>query len=199
MEFIDAHAHVYERLTGFGPRGEARAIGGGMVEWATGEKERFLKAEHGDRGFSYDMLASLMDEGGISHSVLLQGSNYGFQNSYTSEAVRARPDKFTGAGSFDPCAKNADKIFDNLTSNPGFRILKFEMSETYGLVGYHPDMKLDDRFFEPYLKAAEDMNITVAAGSDAHKTEKTGRCEDSLKIIEDSGIDISKVINVEKI
>ena len=76
MEFIDAHAHVYERLTGFGPRGEARAIGGGMVEWSTGVKERFLKAEHGDYGFSYDMLASLMNEGGpeinmIAHAITI--------------------------------------------------------------------------------------------------------------------------------
>lgn len=161
MEFIDAHAHIYERLTGFGARGEARAIGGGMVEWATGKKERLLKAEHGEYGFSYDMLASLMKEGGIRHAVLLQGSNYGFQNSYTAEAVRRYPDTFTGAGTFDPYAKNADQIFDNLVNNLGFKILKFEMSDGYGLVGYHPDLKPDDKVFEPYLTAAEDMDITV--------------------------------------
>lgn len=161
MKFIDAHAHVYERLTGFGPYGEARAIGDGMVEWATGRKERFLKTEHGEYGFSYDMLASLMDEGNICHAVLLQGSNYGFQNSYTAEAVRMHPDKFTGAGTFDPYAKSADEIFDNLVNNLKFKILKFEMSECYGLVGYHPELTLDSKVFEPYLKAAEDMGITV--------------------------------------
>ena len=42
MDIVDAHAHVYERLTGFGPRGEARAIGAGMVEWATGEREQCI-------------------------------------------------------------------------------------------------------------------------------------------------------------
>ncbi|MBO7170833.1 MAG: amidohydrolase family protein, partial [Clostridia bacterium] len=136
MEFIDAHAHIYERLTGFGPHGEARAIGGGMVEWATGRKERFLKPEHGEYGFSYDMLATLMEEGDIGHAVLLQGSNYGFQNSYTAEAVRKHPDKFTGAGSFDPYAKHADLIFDHLVNDLGLKILKFEMSDGYGLVGY---------------------------------------------------------------
>ena len=52
MKIIDAHAHIYERLTGFGPRGEARAIGGGMVEWATGKREQFLRPEHGDTGFA---------------------------------------------------------------------------------------------------------------------------------------------------
>lgn len=161
MEFIDAHAHVYERLTGFGPYGEARAIGDGMVEWATGNKERFLRKGHGDYGFSYDMLLSLMDEGGISHAVLLQGSNYGFQNSYTAEAVGNNPKRFTGAGTFDPYAKSADEIFKNLVDNLKFKILKFELSECYGLVGYHPDLTFDSEVFEPYLKAAEDMDITV--------------------------------------
>ena len=182
MEFIDSHAHVYERLTGFGPRGEARAIGGGMVEWSTGVKERFLKAEHGDYGFSYDMLASLMDEGGVSHSVLLQGSNYGFQNSYTAEAVRMHPDKYTGAGSFDPCARTANQIFDNLVNNLGFGILKFEMSDEYGLIGYHPDMRLDDKYFEPYLKAAEDMNITVVIDTGEFET-KSCNVESIINVI----------------
>ena len=161
MEIIDAHAHIYERLSGFGPRGEARAIGGGMIEWATGEKERFLRAEHGDYGFSYDMLLSLMQKAEVGHAVLLQCSNYGFQNSYTAEAVEKNPDKFTGAGTFDPYAKNADLIFDNLTGALGFGILKFELSEGYGLVGYHPDLTADSKIFEPYLKACEDMNITI--------------------------------------
>ncbi|MBQ2773190.1 MAG: amidohydrolase, partial [Clostridia bacterium] len=82
MDIVDAHAHIYERLTGFGPRGEARAIGAGMVEWATGEHERFLREVDGDTGFSPERLLELMDEGGVSHAILLQGSNYGFQNSY---------------------------------------------------------------------------------------------------------------------
>lgn len=161
MEFIDAHAHIYERLSGFGPRGEARAIGGGMVEWATGEKERFLRPEHGEYGFSPEMLVSLMDEANISHAVLLQGSNYGFQNSFIAEAVKKMPDRLTGAGTFDPYAVNAKEIFDNLIDNLEFKILKFEISEMYGLVGYHPDLTVDGVVFEPFLRAAEDKNITV--------------------------------------
>lgn len=171
MEIIDAHAHVYERLTGFGPHGEARAIGDGMVEWSTGRKERFLKTEHGEYGFSYDMLVSLMDEGYINHAVLLQGSNYGFQNSYTSEAVKVHPNKFTGAGTFDPYTRNANEIFDNLVNNLGFKILKFEISYEYGLVGYHPDLTIDSKIFEPYLKAAEDMNITVVIDTGEFETK----------------------------
>ncbi len=49
------------------------------------------------------------------------------------------------------------------------------------------------------LSSIKDMNIKIAAGSDAHKREKVGVCDDALRIILDSGTDISKVINVEKI
>ncbi len=48
------------------------------------------------------------------------------------------------------------------------------------------------------LSSIKDMNIKIAAGSDAHKKEKVGRCEDSLRIIRESGIDIAKAVNVEK-
>ena len=161
MEFIDAHAHIYDRLTPFGPKGEGRAIGNGLVEWATGEKERFLNPEHGEFGFSYEMLLSLMDEANISKSVLMQCSNYGFQNSYTHEAVSKYSDRFIGAGTFDPYAKYSDDIFNNLINNFGFKILKFELSELYGLTGYHSDLSIDSNIFAPYLKMCEDLDITV--------------------------------------
>ena len=168
---IDAHAHVYERLTGFGPKGEARAIGGGIVEWATGDKEQFLRPEHGDVGFSYDMLVSLMDDGGIDRAVLLQGSNYGFQNSYTAEAVRKYPTRFVGAGALDPFAANKEKIFENLVENLGFRILKFEMSRTYGLCGYHGGMLIDGDELAPILAEAERRSVTVTIDTGMIDTE----------------------------
>ncbi|MBR6800228.1 MAG: PHP domain-containing protein [Eubacteriaceae bacterium] len=49
------------------------------------------------------------------------------------------------------------------------------------------------------LSSIKDMNIKIAAGSDAHRTVRVGHCEDALEIIEKSGIDISKVVNVEKV
>ncbi len=48
------------------------------------------------------------------------------------------------------------------------------------------------------LTSIKDMNILIAAGSDAHKKEKVGKCDDALRIIKDSGIDMNKVVNVEK-
>lgn len=170
MKIIDAHAHIYERLTGFGPRGEARAIGGGMVEWATGQRERFLRECDGDTGFAPERLLELMDEGGISHAVLLQGSNYGFQNSFTAEAVKKYPTRFTGAGTLDPCCAEAGAIFKNLTENLGFRILKFELSERYGLCGYHKELAIDGPEFAPYLAMAEEMGLTVTLDTGAIDT-----------------------------
>lgn len=171
MDIVDAHAHVYERLTGFGPRGEARAIGAGMVEWANGERERFLREEDGDTGFSPERLLRLMDEGGISHAVLLQGSNYGFQNSYIAEAVKKYPTRFTGAGSFDPFCAAAPAIFSHLTQTLGFRTLKFEISARYGLCGYHPSLRIDGEAFEPYLAKAEERGITVTVDTGAMGTD----------------------------
>ena len=161
MKIIDAHAHIYERLTGFGPRGEARAIGGGMVEWATGKKERFLRPEHGDKEFTPEKLIELMDEGGIDRAVILQGSNYGFQNSYVAESVAKYPDRFVGAGTFDPYAKWADDIFVNLTENLGFKNIKFEISEIYGLMGYHGDLDINGKLFDRYMSMCEEKGITV--------------------------------------
>ena len=161
MKIIDAHAHIYERLTGFGPKGEARAIGSGMVEWATGQREQFLRQEHGDFGFAPKTLIGLMDEAQIDHAVLLQGSNYGFQNSYTHEAVQSYPDRLTGAGTFDPYCAKADEIFCHLTEDFAFKTLKFEISEVYGLTGYHPDLTIDGPVFAPYLALASEKNITV--------------------------------------
>ena len=161
MEIIDAHAHVYEYITGYGPRGEARPIGGGMVEWANGDREKFLSPAHGDKGFSAETLLRLMDEGGISRAVLLQACNYGFQNSYVAEAVRNHPDRFVGAGAFDPYAASAAEIFAHLTQNLGFRILKFEMSYGYGLTGYHPALKLDGAELAPHFAAAEAAGVAI--------------------------------------
>ncbi len=161
MKIIDAHAHIYERLTGFGPRGEARAIGGGMVEWATGKKEQFLRPEHGDKGFAPEKLIELMDEGGIERAVILQGSNYGFQNSFIAESVAKYPDRFVGAGSFDPYAAKADDIFTNLTENLGFKNIKFEISEVYGLMGYHPDLDINGDLFDRYFSMCEEKGLTV--------------------------------------
>lgn len=161
MKIIDAHAHIYERLAGFGPRGEARAIGNGMVEWANGETEQLLRPEHGDKAFLPETLIRLMDEGGVSRAVILQSPNYGFQNGFIAEAVSRYPDRLVGAGAFDPYCATAEDIFANLTEQLGFRIVKFDLSYDFGLTGYHPDLNVNGALFDRYLSECEEKGIAV--------------------------------------
>ncbi len=161
MKIMDAHAHIYERPTGFGARGEARALGGGMVEWATGEREQLLRPEHGDTGFSPDKLIELMDEGGVDRAVLLQSPNYGFQNGFIAEAVSRFPERLIGTGAFDPYCAKADDIFKNLTERFGFKSIKLDVSHDFGLTGYHTDLDINGPLFDRYLALCEERGITV--------------------------------------
>ncbi|MBQ6830635.1 MAG: amidohydrolase [Clostridia bacterium] len=161
MNVIDAHAHIYEQLSGFGPRGEAYAIGGGMVEWANGEREQLLRPEHGDKGFLPETLIALMDEAQVERAVLLQSHNYGLQNRFVAEAVTRFPDRLIGAGAFDPYCAHADAIFANLTENLGFTHLKFDLSQDFGIAGYHPDFSINSARFDRYFSLCEERGITV--------------------------------------
>lgn len=163
---IDAHAHVYEILAGYGARGEYRPLGKGRGIWATGEIEQFFPEEYGDLGFHTETLKQLMEENGVDHAVLLQGGNYGFHNDYAAEAARKYPDKFTAVGTLDPCGCKAEKILDRFIREYGFKALKFELSQSWGLTGYHPGLRLTDPCFAPILERAnqEGMTITIDMG-----------------------------------
>ncbi|MBR5022080.1 MAG: amidohydrolase [Oscillospiraceae bacterium] len=161
VNIIDAHAHIYEHLTGFGPRGEARALGGGMVEWANGDVEQLLRPEHGNKEFMPETLLRLMDEADVHRAVLLQSPNYGLQNAFIAASVARFPDRFVGVGAFDPYCAEADRIFDNLTDRLGFRSLKLDLSEHFGLTGYHPDFDLTAPPIDRYLAQCEERGITV--------------------------------------
>lgn len=159
---IDAHAHIYEILKGYGAKGEFRPLGGGRGIWATGKIEQFFPAEYGDTGFHAETLIKLMDESGVDHAVLLQGGNYGFHNDYMAEMAAKYPEKLTAVGAIDPYAMYAEEIFDNLIGNYNFKALKFEISSEWGLSGFHSELKINDASFERLLKKANDIGLTVA-------------------------------------
>ena len=159
---IDAHAHIYEILKGYGAKGEFRPLGGGKGVWATGYIEQFFPAEYGDTGFHAETLIRLMDESDIDHAVLLQGGNYGFHNDYMAEAARKYPNRLTAVGAIDPYALYAEKIFDNLITKYGFKALKFEISTEWGLSGIHQDLKMCDESFAKLLKKANEIGLTIA-------------------------------------
>ena len=158
---IDAHGHIYEFLAGYGSKGEFRPLGKGKGIWATGEVEQFFPEKYGDLGFHAEPLLGLMDEGGIDHVVLLQGGNYGFHNEYVAETARKWPDRFTAVGTLDPYAFFRDDILNHLLGDLGLKSLKFELSRTWGLTGYHPDLRLDGEVFRPILERADDEGLTI--------------------------------------
>ena len=141
MGIIDAHAHVFKELTGFGADGELRAIGGGKARWSTGQIIDLIPAGCGDKDFTAESYLRLMDEHGIDKAVLLQGGFLGFENYYLEEVQAEYPGRFLSAGTFDPFCRNSGAILDNLF--PKFKVFKFEMSTGCGIMGSHPDFRLD--------------------------------------------------------
>ena len=159
---IDAHAHIYEILKGYGAKGEFRPLGGGKGIWATGLVEQFFPSEYGDTGFHTETLLRIMKEAGVDHAVLLQGGNYGFHNDYMAEEAAKYPEKLTAVGSLDPYALYAEQIFDYLIRRYNFKALKFEISSEWGLSGYHKELKLTDEAFARLLSKADALGLTVA-------------------------------------
>lgn len=147
MRKIDAHTHIFEVIAGFGPRGELRGIGGGKARWANGDEINLIPRDLGDRAFTDDALASVLQKNNVDRSILLQGSFYGFQNDYAWEAAQKRPNLFTPAATLDPFCKEADKLLNRFLYQKKFRIIKFELSSGGGLMGYHTDFALDGPVF----------------------------------------------------
>ena len=142
MKAIDAHAHIFRTLAGFGAEGELRAIGGGRGRWATGREEKIIPDGYGDTDFTAQSLLRMMDENGIGSAMLLQGGFLGFENDYLADVRREYPDRFQVAATFDPYCRKADAILSHQIGDQGFRYFKFEMSTGCGIMGSHPAFRL---------------------------------------------------------
>lgn len=142
MTYIDAHAHIFEQLCGFGADGELRALPNGKAVWATGEVIDLIPASYGDTTFPAERLLGTMDAHHVEKAVLLQGGFLGFANHYLQEITMKYPTRFRAAATFDPWCRNAQKIMDYL--HKSFSIFKFEMSTGCGIMGSHPDFALDN-------------------------------------------------------
>lgn len=141
MSYIDAHAHVFTQLCGFGADGELRDVGKGKARWATGEVIDLIPPAYGDTTFSAERLLTVMNNHDVEKAVLLQGGFLGFANDYLYSVVQTYPERFVAAATFDPFCRNVQKILDHLLTQ--FSIFKFEMSTGCGIMGSHPDFPLD--------------------------------------------------------
>ncbi len=171
MKKIDAHTHVFDYIKGYGGKGELQAIGNGKARWATGEVVSMIPEGFGDKSFTGDTLVSILKENDVERAILLQGSFYGFQNEYTYEVARKYPDIFLAAGTLDPFCKEADKILERLLHEFQFPIIKFETSSGGGLMGFHEDYIIDQRFDGIFdIIAREGRTLVLDIGSPGMKS-----------------------------
>lgn len=161
MKIIDAHAHVLERIAGFGPKGELRPIGNGRARWASGDEIHMIPDGMGECEFTCETLISLMDKHKIEKAVLLQGSFYGFQNEYTYEAAKKYPNRFIASGTFDPFCKEKDKLLERLLNKMKLKVFKFETSSRGGLMGYHNDFAIDGEVFDDIFSQVAKTGSTL--------------------------------------
>ena len=142
MKCIDAHLHIFERMTGYAFMGEFRPLGNGRVRWAGGAEDLICTPDMGDTGVSAESMIRFMDQNEIEMGVLLQGSAYGFHNEYIAESVEKYPDRFIGTATIDPFFREFDMVLDRLMGELKFSRFKLEMSATGGLCGYHDENML---------------------------------------------------------
>ena len=166
IKIIDAHAHVAQCIAGFTSRGELRAAGGGYAVYADGQTFKMIPDGMGEYGVTPESLIKVMDKNSVEKAVLLQGQFFGFQNEYTAQAVAKYPTRFIGAGAYDPYCTNVDAIRRRLFKELGFKIVKFELSNGSGLMGYHPRVDVNgDLMRREYAYACDNgLIVTVDIG-----------------------------------
>lgn len=161
IKIIDAHAHVVQCIAGFTSRGELRAAGGGMAVYADGSTFKMLPDGMGEDCATPEHLLKVMCKNNVEKAVLLQGQFFGFQNEYTASAVQKYPDRFVGAGAYDPYCVNAEAVKKHLFKELGFKIVKFEMSNGSGLTAYHPPIEINGEIMRKEYAYACDNGLTV--------------------------------------
>lgn len=172
---IDAHAHIFSSLSGFGADGELRPLKNGKAIWSTGEVIQLIPEEYGKTEFPVSSLLKLMDENSVDRAVLLQGGFLGFDNYGVLEAVRAHGDRLRGAFTLDPFCRNADKILTHLLSED-IDAFKFEASTGCGLMGMHRSFPLDGemmyRIYERLYGKVRTIAFDLGSpGDESHQTD----------------------------
>ncbi|MDR1970459.1 MAG: amidohydrolase [Treponema sp.] len=180
-EVIDCHVHIFQTIDGFGGQGELRSIGNGRARWVTGGEIQVLADKTDD--CSYPKLLRLMEAHNISRAIMLQGPLLGFQNEYVHEAQTACPGKLFGMGVFDPYAVHAGDIMRHFYEDWHFLGFKFEVSESAGLMGCHPDFELDGRYMRPVWEYsnAKQLPVSIDMGTFGEKSMQIDRLANAAR------------------
>ena len=94
--------------------------------------------------FPVDRLLAAMDGAGVDRAVLLQGPYYGDCNDYVSFVGREHADRLACMAYLDPWAEPRPAALPPPLPNGVFRGVKLECSVPTGLLGIHPNARLDD-------------------------------------------------------
>lgn len=177
---VDAHAHIFSRISGRIRQGTVEPAGFGRVKIGAGDTILVLPPIARDTTFPPDALVECMNWAGIDKAVLLQGPFYGERNQEVSDAVREWPGRFTGAAYVDPWDPDAESVLDRAVQEQGLRIVKLELSETTGLAGLHPGLHLDDETAAWLWSTCEQRSVVVvldlgAIGSASYQTAAVAR------------------------
>ena len=140
---VDAHAHVFPKVTGATGAGATKGLGYGRVAIGN-ERIQLMPPLCEQTVHTPEMLLAHMDWAGVDKAVLLQGSFYGECNQYVVEACRNHPDRLIGTMFCDPWAEGAKETFASQGRGEGFVGVKLECSETTGFCGIHRGARLDD-------------------------------------------------------
>jgi len=173
---IDAHTHVFDKITGKTTEGEIRAERCGRVKCGA-ETVQVMPPSFFDSdditSFNADMLAGFMDVEKIDRAMLLQGSFWGDQNAAAEAALKKYPDRFAAALYIEPWQNDAGEIIEK---NAGlFSAVKLECSVSTGFSGIVPDFDLKD--YMDLYKVMENNKMTLVldlgtAGTKSYQTDE---------------------------
>lgn len=189
MMIVDAHAHIFPRMTGRFARGAVRGLSFGKV--AIGSEAPFQAFPPcGEKVSSPpETLLAQMDWAGVDHAVLLQNNFYGNQNAAVAAAARRWPDRFTGAMYLDPWSSGARTVFRRWQK--WLPIVKLATDDRFGLFALHESASLADdccAWLWPVMEQAG-MTLTLDLGGIGSRSYQTGvvasiaGCHPKLKIV----------------
>ncbi len=179
---IDAHVHSFETFLGLTGRGEVRSTGFGKVRFGTGEEKRVMPPFLIDTNFPGEVVIEYLNWLNVDKAVLCQGNLYGFHNEYVAFLVRRWPDRFTGCALVDPVLYDSKNILKYAIEELGLKGLKLELSEFNGLLGLHPQMRLNDPELQGFWKsfAKYDLPLVLDLGPVGNAGYQLGELEEML-------------------
>src|SRR5262245_27484307 len=88
-----------------------------------------------------------MDDHGVSHCVLVQTINHGWDNRYLAHCLKAHPERFRGQGLIDPTASDVAKKLAEVMKVPGMSGVRFSPMYYMGKDGWL-DAKASDALWK---------------------------------------------------